>query len=265
MPPDARAPKALRNLQRTFRRLVVGSDALGAEAAAADCLFVGSAKRTAIDRLAVYVGAYFWRLHDVMAEQHIALHKTLGARAFEAMVRRYLQEHPPASHDIAEAGDRLAVFLASDAETCARPWLAELARLEWLHLDLFVAVDGRPLDFDGLRQLDPESLAMTSLRPVRAFALLGCEYDVATLWKEPFRDAEPARRATRLVVWRKQLEVFHRVVDLDEWAALQLLARGCPLAELGELLAGQGSVDDAAARLGSLLARWTEDEILAGE
>jgi len=255
----------LRDLQRTFRRLVTRSDGLRAEAGAADRVFISAAQRSAIDRLAVYVDAYFWRLHDVIAEQHVALRKTLGASVFETMVRRYLEEHQPASHDIAEAGDRLAVFLASDAETCARPWLSELARLEWLHLDLFVAGDVRPLGFDALRQLDPESLARTTLRPVRAFALLECGYDVATLWKEPFRDAEPARRPTRLVVWRKQLDVFHRVVDADEWAALQVLARGCPLAELGELLAARGSVDDAAERLGGLLARWTEDEIVATE
>jgi hypothetical protein len=255
----------LRDLQRSFRRLVTGPDGSRAEAATADRLFVSRTQRSAIDRLAVYVEAYFWRLHDVIAEQHVALRKTLGAKAFEAMVRRYLQEHPPASHDIAEAGNRLAVFLASDAETCERPWLAELTRLEWLHLDLFVAADARPLAFDSLRAQDAESLASAVLRPVSAFALLECEYDVATLWRDPHRDAEPARRPTRLVVWRKQLEVFHRVVDAGEWAALQLVARGCLLAELGELLAEPESVDGAAERLGGLLVRWTEDQILAAE
>jgi hypothetical protein len=226
-------------------------------------LSVGDAQRSAAARLEVYAEAYFWRLHDVIAEQHPALRRSLGASAFTALVRRYLDALPPHGHDIGEAGARLPLFLASDAETYRRPWLAELAHLERLHLDLFVAADAPPLQLADVRALAPALLPTARLRVVPAFARLECAYDVATLWRAPAPGPAPRRAATRLIVWRKQLAVYHRRVDADEWAALALVARGCPVAELGELLADHLSVAAAARRLGVLLTRWIDDEMLA--
>ncbi len=243
-----RLEPGLRALQRSFQRAVM---------TAAD---PGSPDRLVAGRLEVYAEAFFWRLHDVLAEQHEALRHIVGAAAFEALVRAYVQAHPPRGHDIGRAGDRLPGFLLADD----RPWLAELARLERLHLELFVAADARPLRMDDLRALAPEQLPGMELRAVPALALLECAHDVATLWREPGAAvAPPARATTRLLVWRKQLAVLHRRVDAEEWAALVLVARGCPLAELGELLAADAGVEAASARLGVLLVRWIDDEILA--
>jgi hypothetical protein len=210
--------------------------------------------------LRVYADAYFWRLHDVLADQHEALRRILGRDAFEALVHAYLDEYPPRHHDISKAGQRLPLFLATCADTCDRPWLAELARLEILHLELFVAEDARPAALADLAALAPDELPAARLGAVPAFALLECEYDVASSWANAV--AAPARVPTRLVVWRKQLEVFHRVLDADEHAALSLIARGCPVAELGEALAARVGVEAAVRSLGDLLQRWIDDEIL---
>jgi hypothetical protein len=210
--------------------------------------------------LRVYADAYFWRLHDVLADQHEALRRTLGRDAFEELVRAYLDEYPPRHHDVSKAGQRLPLFLATCAETCDRPWLAELARLENLHLELFVAEDATPAVLADLAALAPDELPAARLGAVPAFALHECEYDVASLWSNA--TVAPARVPTRLVVWRKQLEVFHRVVDADEHAALSLLARGCPVAELGETLAARVGVEAAVRALGELVQRWIDDEIL---
>jgi hypothetical protein len=250
-------PPELRTLQRLFQELATAS---GLDERA-DRLLVGDARRPAGERLAVYADAYFWRIHDVLAEQHAALRRVVGARAFERLVRRYLDEHPPTGHDLALVGARLPAFLATDGETAQKPWLAELARLEWLHLDLFVAADARPLALADVQALPPGALPALRLAPVPAFALLECAYDVAAL----YADAAfvPPRRATRLVVWRQDIAVFHRVVDATEWPLLTQVARGVTLAELGEHLAADASVADAAACLGDLVTRWIRDQLLA--
>ena len=248
-------PRELRALQRAFQTLATGGDGDPAR------LLVGDARRPAADRLAVYAGAYFWRLHDVLAEQHAALRRALGEDAFERLVRRYLDEHPPTGHDLGQVGALLPKFLATDAESVRRPWLAELARLEQLHLELFVAADARLLALADLQALAAEDLPALRLRPVPAFALLECEYDVAALYADAC--FEPRRAATRLVVWRQRLAVYHRAVDVEEWHLLAHLARTATLAELGEQLATRASVDEAAARLGGLVTRWIGDEIVA--
>jgi hypothetical protein len=254
-------PRDLRTLQREFQRLATGTCGPGANGSPAG-LLVGDAGRPAADRLAVYTEAYFWRLHDVLAEQHAALRHVVGGATFERLARGYLDEHPPTGHDLGRAGALLPTFLATASETAPSPWLAELAQLERLHLDLFVAADARPLALVDLQTLPPASLPSLILRPVPAFALLECEYDVAALYAEA-SNAPPRRRPTRLVVWRKQLAVFHRALEIEEWHALSRVARIATLAELGEQLAAQASIHAAAARLGAFMTRWIDDEILA--
>jgi hypothetical protein len=228
----------LRELQRDFYRRVV---------------------RAEDESLRVYADAYFWRLHDVLAEQHAALRRQLGADAFEAIVHGYLEAYPPTHHDIGRAGGRLPAYLATCAEGCEQPWLAELASLERLHLDLYVAEDARPASFAELAGVPPDALPTLRLGAVPAFALLACVHDVAALWAG---SPAPAPRPVRLLVWRQQLEVFHREAQADEWALLEALARGATVAELGELAATAAGVDDAARALGAFLARWIEDEMI---
>jgi hypothetical protein len=248
-------PPELRRLQRAFQELATGGGGNPAT------LLAGDARRPAADRLAVYAEAYFWRLHDVLAEQHAALRRAVGAEAFERLVRRYLDEHPPTGHDLGRAGAHLPRFLCTDAECVRKPWLAELAHLEQLHLELFVAADARPLALAELQALPAEALPSLILRPVPAFARLECEYDVVSLYADAC--FEPRRAATRLVVWRQQFAVYHRAVEIEEWHLLAHLSRAATLAELGETLAAGASVDEASARLGGLVTRWIGDEILA--
>jgi hypothetical protein len=233
----------LRELQRAFQAYVVGEGA-GAPAT----LLTG--------RPVVYREAYFWRLHDVLAEQHAALRVAVGEDGFAALVRRYLDACPPVGHDIAEAGARLPAFLTLQA--C--PDLAGLARFERLHHELFVAPDTKALTMAELATLAPEALPSTRIRTVPAAALLEEPYDVAAFHAEPTRPAPCA--PTRLLLWRPQLAVLHRRLDAEEWRALQLVARGASIAELGEHLGEGASIDDATARLGGYLTRWLDDELL---
>jgi hypothetical protein len=190
-------------------------------------------------RLAVYREAYQARLADALAEQHPALAAILGRERFGDVVEGYVAAHPPASPDLGDAGDRLPQYLAAD------PALAELATLERLFLDLFVAPDATPLAANDVTAEGPLGL-------VPASALLVTSHDVGTAWATHTR---PARETTRLLVWRQRGTVWHRRLDESEHRALALVQAGGTLAALAESME---SVDEIAA----LLAQWLDEEIL---
>ena len=94
-------------------------------------------------RLAVYADAYFWRLRDVLAENFPQVATILGPDRFEELTRDYLTRHPSEHPSVRHVGLHLPATLA--AHEGSRPWLADVARLEWTRLEVFDAPDTDPL------------------------------------------------------------------------------------------------------------------------
>lgn len=211
---------------------------------------------TPTDRIGVYAGMYRWRLIDALREDYPKLASALGPDAFADMVGDYVTAHPSRNPSLRHLGGGLADFL------CGRDvpgYLADLARLEWARVEAFDAPDALPLSLADLRDVPAESWGALRFRLAPWVGRVYSAWRVHDLWDEPA--VVPEHGPTVLRVWRQGFRVYHAAVADDEAAALDLVETGCSFADI----CTSGADDDpeaAAARAGSLLARWLEDGLL---
>ena len=236
-------------LQRHFQALVIaGEGDLAGLVAGGD--------------LGIYAHAYRERLHDALAADHPKLRAGLGTDEFAALVGRYLRACPPRSYTLRDAGDRLAAYLAGDA--LVPSWAADLARLERARVEVFDGPDSTPLDRDTVAGADPALLPSLLLRWIPAARVIELASAVDDTWsaiedEQAFEPPIAARKA--VLVWRRELAVFHRTLDADEAAVAGALVAGATFAEvcasLAELVDG-----DPAERAVELLLRWIDAAVL---
>ncbi|MDB4980813.1 MAG: hypothetical protein JWM82_1565 [Myxococcales bacterium] len=281
-PDDAPAP-ALAELQRRFFALVTGREGVAKELAARGLpethvaeLIEGDARASAVERLDVYANMYFFRILDVLHADYPKLRAVLGDDAFHNVAIDYLTAHPSRHPSLRFVGTAMPRFLAErDALVRGRPWLADLAALEWARVDVFDRADTPLLSREALAATPPEDFAAIRLAPIAAFELVPATWAVELPWRAlEARDAaeaagpepEPPRAAPghALLVWRRGLTVQHRAVDGQEAAALALLKEGTTFGALCTALGeGAASEDEAAQLAVGLLGTWLADELLA--
>ncbi len=254
---------ALRDLQGAFWRHLAaapGDEPGRPVAPALHELLVGSDALPAAARLAIYERMYFWRLLDVLREDHPRTADVLGDDAFRTLVRTYLGRHPSEHPSVAYVGRALAPFLAANLPAGAPPWTADLARLEWARREVFDAADAPALPLDALRALAPERWPETRFGVVPALTRLVAGWPVQRAWAAAPDDPPlvlPAER-TALRVWRSGFAVYHATMSVREEAALAGVIAGEPFAAVCEAFADLPA-DEAAAAAAGLLVAWVED------
>jgi len=72
----------------------------------------------------------------------------------------------------------------------------------------------------------------------------------------------PEARPETLLVWRRDLDVFHRAIDAEEAECLERVGGGIAFAELCARLAIGRTDEVAAVRAFELVARWAADGLL---
>jgi hypothetical protein len=267
-------PSDLRSLQHRFLALVTGSGGveetlqqLGATPADLASVVVGDDKLDQVGRMDIYADMYFARLVDVVRDDFPRLARVLGEEPFSDLVRDFLVAFPPDGAPLRHLAAPLPGFVPGHRLVAARPWLAELAQLEWNRADVFDAADAATLTLTQLQRLPAEAFAELPLRLVPAHRLWAVHYGVEGLWRrlgpggeEPVEPVEPA--PGHLLVWRKGTEVLHRRPEPEEAELLAPLAAGSTFGRVCERLGEGRSVEEAAGLAFPLLCRWSEDRLL---
>jgi len=259
---------ALRELQRAFWRhlaAVPGDEPGRPVAPALQAMLVGSDALPAADRLAIYERMYFWRLLDVLREDHPRTAAVLGDEAFRAVAQAYLARHPSEDPSVAHVGRGLASFLEANLTPGAPPWTADLARLEWARREVFDAADAPVLTLDALRAIPSERWSETRFRVVPAFTRLVAGWPVQRAWATAPEEgpATLAAERTALRVWRSGFAVYHAPMSRREEAAFASLVAGERFAALCEAFADLPD-EEAASQAATLLLAWVEDGMIAG-
>jgi hypothetical protein len=248
---------ALRDLQASFWRSLHDGTA---DPALLDVVRP-SASLDRAGRVHVYQGMYVWRLHEVLREDYPKLHEALGD-GFETLVRDYLAAHPSEHPSVRHLGGHLPRFLDGHAIGRARPWLAELARLERARVDAFDAPDVVPLAATDLHAIPPDAWGALRLTLVPALDVVRSAWPVHEVWAAPA--GRPDARPSVLRVWRHDYVVFHAAMDAVEDAAFAAVRAGAPFGEACDAVAAHVDPEVAPAEAGALLARWIEDGLVAG-
>ncbi len=254
-------PPNLRQLQNRFFSLMTegegGRDRSQREAAA---LVTGDDRLDAWGRVRIYGRMYFDRLwDDVLRVDFPRVEAAMGESGFLGVVKDYLVAHPPDHPQIKFVSAGFAPFLERHKKTRGRPWLAELAWLEWSRVDVFDAADAIPLRLEAIQTLSPAELIERPMRAIAALAYRTCAFAVDEIWRRA--EGANARKAPQvgrrgLMVWRHDLVVRHRVVTGTEALLVPMLLKGTTFGALCERAARRQSSEKAAQVVGPIVAGW---------
>jgi len=206
----------------------------------------------AADRVRVYRDGYPARICDALSETYSAVADLVGEDAFAALADRYAGLVPLTSYNLNDAGAQLSEFLRHDRLCTERPYLPDLAALEWRVAVAFHAAERTALD--------PRTLAWTV--EDWANAVLHFQPSVAVVSSSwPLLDLWSARNASRIaqngpehiIVRRAGLIVRCESVSAPEAITLQRLLNGHRLGESMERLEGDG---DNPSPVREWFSRW---------
>jgi hypothetical protein len=211
-------------------------------------LFAGDVRMSAEERLDVYANMYFFRLRDVLAEDFARTAGVLGEARWHNLVTDYLLAHPPTRWSLRWAGEELPGFLRGHEYGAERPWLADLAALEWARNEAFQARDAEPVRPEALAVVAPEEWPALSFGAAPGAVLRPSPWDLAGWW-DGDGSVPPAEApgGQVLLVWRDESnDVRHEPLAADDAEAARRLFSGAPFAEVCEAYAPEGA-DEAEA------------------
>jgi hypothetical protein len=187
-----------------------------------------------------------------------------GEEPFRALVATYLTAHPSDSPSVFGVGRFLPDFIAHHSLAGQWPFLGDLARLERSLIEVFHATDAPPLTATELQHIPAERWDGLRLYPHPAVAILDCEWRVDELLDLAGIGgaiATPERRATAILVWRQDNEVYRRRLESVERIALGLIREEATFGAVCEAVAPRLGAD-TAREINAMLARWLRDGIL---
>ena len=170
----------------------------------------------------------------------------VGEEMFTQVALDYRAEHPPAGPILSDYGSGFADFLAGQAWIGDLPYLADVARLDWLWLEAFTAAD--PTRAPGPANGHPR----IALHPATRFAWLATP--AMTIWQAHRDPTGPVGLAPE---WREEGALFTRhglgvhAAQIEREAHYMLLA-----------CASGMSVDDCVAAVGDAFPKADPAELL---
>lgn len=204
-------------------------------------------------RFAIHRNNVWASLVDALAASFPVVATLVGDEFFRAMAGVYARCQPPASPVLAEYGAGFADFIADFPPAAGLPYLADVARLEWLLVRSRHAAEAPALAPSRLQALlaQPQRLAATGLRFHPSVALLSSAYAVTSLWgAHQGPGAPPATdpwQAESALVLRQGLTPVVRSLDPGAAAFAGTLLRGASLgAAAAAAMALDASLDVAA-------------------
>ena len=215
--------------------------------------------------LAVYRANAFGNWGKALAAAYPVARKIVGAEFFDGMAREYARAHPSTSGDLNEYGAHLPEFVAAFAHTQDLPYLADVARMEWLAHRAYYAADPAPFDLKGLSFMDSNLHA--ALRPILApaCALMASDWPLARIWavhQDDYLgevDVNLAAGPDRILVHRPRWRAEVSSLSASDYRFLEAALGGATLGEaLERAAAGDPAFNPAIA-----LASWVQAGVIA--
>jgi hypothetical protein len=191
-------------------------------------------------RLAIYRANAASSAAKALAVAYPVMRQVVGSEFFEGLARAYLRARPSTCGNLYEYGGEFAAFLGDFAHVQSLPYVADLARLEWLVHRADGAADAMPWDAAGFAAVAAESQGEIRFEWAAGTAVMSSAYPVARIWTIH----QPEHRGEFTVDW----SVAERV----------LVARAGLRVTVSALDAGDAAFFDASLEGGSLDDATTE-------
>jgi hypothetical protein len=159
---------ALLEFQRTLARAVMqpltGQDQMkrraNSEIQDGVALVKPNSRLTSFERLEIYNRSYWSRVIDAFSEDFPGVRSVVGAKRFDRIRRRYLDDCPSQSFTMRDLGKNLVAWLQKN-QSLAGPNFSlalDMAKLEWAEIVSFDAAEYERLTLDDIAALQPQSL-----------------------------------------------------------------------------------------------------------
>lgn len=184
------------------------------------------------ERLGVYSGMYFLRLHDALVEDFKTVRAVIGEAAFEKLAKAYVEKHPSMHPSLNRLGDRFPRFLEGPVRVKRRALLRDVAAVELAMAEVFDAPRSPSLDDAALRAVPADAWPKARLELVAAFRLLALDHAVNPLITAVRREEPlPAikRKKSWVAVYRKDWNVWRMDLSEPMFRVLSAFARGATL------------------------------------
>ena len=195
-------------------------------------------------RFNVYRNNAFASLTDLLQVYFPVVARLVGEEFFRAIARDFIVGNPPRSPILSRFGARFPPFIQKFPAAQDLPYLADVARLEWLQQRAYHAQDRAPITAQDLASVPAEQLPEVAFELHPSVGLLVSRFPVISIWQTNTTDSEVRpisldEGAQAALVVRPQLDV--QIVPLpigaDTFVALLMMDRTVSEAAGASLLA----------------------------
>ncbi len=213
-----------------------------------------------------YRNAYLLRIDEALRADFDAVHQILGDDDMLALTADYLEAHPSKHPSIRWIGRSLPTYIAASTHWSRVPALADMARFEWAKSCLFDGEDSAVSGVAELQQIPPERWGEMRLELIPALVVDHFPAAVPPLWQQLNRResvSAPANSAAEpWLLWRKELRVHWRSLDVIEQEALASVKSGANFGEICQGLAAHIDEEQIPEMAMQLLLQWCNDQII---
>lgn len=212
-------------------------------------------------RFAVYRNNVIVSLVDALADTFPVTQELVGEAFFRAMARLFVYAHPPTSPCLAFYGETFPDFIGRFPPAAGVPYLADMARLEFLRLRAYHAADVAPIATDELAGALAEEGALPELKLAihPSLGVVNSKAALVSLWAAhqgvgSLSDVVPDVPQSALIL-RESLEV--EVIEVPRAAGFFIgaLVRGEALGRALESAQGIDTAFEPAMPLGLLIQK----------
>ena len=187
-------------------------------------------------RFRVYRNTVFASLINALRARYPVIERLVGEDFFEAAAGLFIEAHPPRSPVLIDYGEGFRYFLASFEPAGALPYLADVARLEWLRHRAYHAADRKALRPSDLAHTPSDRVFALKFEFHPSAALAVSPYPIVSIWETNAHDAEtrpigPDLAGEAALVVRPDYNVQIVRLDQAEHAFAAALAHGATLGE----------------------------------
>ena len=210
-------------------------------------------KRFAVYRNNVVVG-----LVDALADSYPVVQALVGEEFFRAMAGVFVRQAPPRSPVLVWYGKGFAEFIEAFPPAEGLPYLADVARLEWLRVEAWHAANAEPFPVEHITDLlaNADELPQTRFTLHPALRIMTSTHPVVSLWAAHLAD-DPATElagidmalAESALLMRPTLDVEIMHIEPGAAAFIRHLQTGLPF---GQAVAAAAEFD-LSATLGLLI------------
>lgn len=182
----------------------------------------------------VYRRAYRVRLTEALGETFEAVWWVLGDEGFFDLATRFIRYHPSQSYNLSDYGEDLPQFLEASPESDEFPFLAELARFEWVFKKVFHARQHPSITREAIEGL--VHVADARLEFGESVQLFESRHAVHDLWNQRGIPHEQQRevelnRPQHLLLYKKEKQVRATELDRPQFEVLRQVKVGLTLTE----------------------------------